>query len=506
MEQDNQWAKFIALHLDTYSFPCPPGEAPLYGQKDVCRHMLLHPRSFVLSDTRTGKTRPAIWATDLLMDEAEPRLRCLVVCDIIALAKTWETEIRLCLLGKRRAVNLMGTAAARTRNLGLDADYYLINPEGLRIPVVRDALAVRDDLQIFVFDEATTYRNAQTAVSRAARQVSKDRLFVWGMTGTPSPNGPLDVYGLKRLVHPGYKWEDRVPFSYRIWQDAVTRASGPFLRVPRPNAPQLVDKLLSPAIHISRARVFTETELDLPAPVMAPLTVPQVKYMKELKHQLLVQLENGTEIGAVNQAALRSKLIQIACGLIYDEEHYYHPIDTTPRLEVLDKLIAKNGKSIVLAPFTATVRMLYERYRNNGGLYLASNLMRREKISLLNSFRDDKNKKVVFANPGPIARGINLTCADTIIWFSATDRCEWWLQTNQRTNGPEQRNIRHIYRISGSEIENEIYSRLERNEQMLNVILRLKDADFENNSEHKEKCDGHDLGTPDGELRRPRLR
>lgn len=481
MEPDNQWAEFVAWQLAKYPFPCPPGEVPLYGQKDVCRHMLEHPRSFVLSDTRTGKTRPAIWAADLLMGEAEPRLRCLIVCDIIALAKTWETEIRLCLLGKRRAVNLTGTAKARIQNLAsLEVDFYLINPEGLRIPAVRDALVARPDIQICIFDEATTYRNAMTGVSRAARQVSQDRLFCWGMTGTPSPNGPLDAYGLKRLVHPDYKWGAGLFFSYRIWQDAVTRASGPFLRIPRPEAPQLVDKLLSPAIHIARAKVFTETELDLPPPILAPLTAPQIKYMKELKRQLLIQLENGTEIGAVNQASLRSKLIQIACGLIYDGEHYFHKIDTTPRYEVLDELLAKSdGKSIVLAPFTATVKMLYERYKDKG-LYMASDLTRTGKIDLLNRFRDDKSKKVIFANPGPIARGINLTCADTIVWYSATDRAEWWLQSNQRTNGPEQTQIRHIYRIAGSQVELEIYQRLEMRQDMLNVILRLKDSNFDN--------------------------
>ncbi|MCI0562696.1 MAG: hypothetical protein MN733_29805, partial [Nitrososphaera sp.] len=77
--------------------------------------------------------------------------------------------------------------------------------------------------------------------------------------------------------------------------------------------------------------------------------------------------------------------------------------------------------------------------------------------------------------PGPIARGLDLTTASTIIWYAPIDRTEQYIQANQRINGPAQKNVRRIYRMSGSSIEDEIYARLENNEALQGAILKLKE-------------------------------
>ena len=103
-------------------------------------------------------------------------MRCLVVSDILALEKTWAGEIKLCLLGRRKANVLGGTAGQRIRKLAdLGSDFYLINPDGAKISAVRSALLARADIQIIIVDEATTYRNAQTDVSKAMRAIGSTR-------------------------------------------------------------------------------------------------------------------------------------------------------------------------------------------------------------------------------------------------------------------------------------------------------------------------------------------
>ena len=54
--------------------------------------------------------------------------------------------------------------------------------------------------------------------------------------------------------------------------------------------------------------------------------------MKELKRDLTLLLDKGAQIDAVNEAALRAKLIQISVGVVYDAEHVAHPVDAAPRL------------------------------------------------------------------------------------------------------------------------------------------------------------------------------
>jgi len=81
--------------------------------------------------------------------------------------------------------------------------------------------------------------------------------------------------------------------------------------------------------------------------------------------------------------------------------------------------------------------------------------------------------RVLIAHPGPIARGLDLTAAATIIWFAPTDKTEDYIQANQRINGPRQTHKRTIVQIAASPIEREIYKRLESNETMQGLVLKL---------------------------------
>src|ERR1019366_4435925 len=99
--------KLEALDLDTpdpmedYDWPIQPGQEAFPTQKVVSSFMVRNPRSFVVSDLRTGKTRAALWAADWLMATSATPLRCLVLSDINALEGTWSTEITAHFFGRR---------------------------------------------------------------------------------------------------------------------------------------------------------------------------------------------------------------------------------------------------------------------------------------------------------------------------------------------------------------------------------------------------------------------
>jgi SNF2 family DNA or RNA helicase len=462
-----------------YDWPCRPGEKPQPGQREMANHMVTHPRSFVFSSMRTGKTRAALWAMDWLMSRAKKRIRAVIVSDLMALERTWSYETLTSLLGRRTFTILHGTAQQRVDRLQEDVDFFFINHDGLKVGYRRDhrhetlakALLARDDIKIAVLDEAAVYRNRSTATFVSARNLLSRRCsFVWAMTGTPMPNGVLDAYGIKKIVEPDW------PLPYRVWQDRVTYKVGLFRREPRKDAAQEVDKILSPAIRISQEQVFDQTECKIET-IEAPLSLQQKRYMRELKQQLLLMLENGVEIPAVNQAALRFKLIQCACGCVYDSEHESHFIDAAPRLELFDKLIAETrGKIIVFSPLINSAHMLHVRLGSQS-LLMQATMSRKAKVELLKEFQHGPGR-ILTSHPGPVARGLDLACASTVVWYAPIDRTEHYIQANQRINGPVQKNIRKIYRLTGSSIETEIYERLEANQAMQGAILKLKEVNF----------------------------
>jgi hypothetical protein len=488
--------KLEALDLDTpdpmedYDWPSQPGSEPFVTQKQVSSFMVRNPRSFVFSDLRTGKTRAAMWAADWLMGQSDKRLRCLVLSDINALEKTWSNEITTHLFGRRSFEMLHHTdAAKRLTALDRDADFYLLNPDALRMgrpkrvvektpqgkilrtymkpPSGLYAALLAKKFDIIIFDEATTYRETGTETFKCASKLAQTASFVYLLTGTPTPNGPGDAYGLKRLAHPAYK------LSYKTWMDMTTTADGPFRRKPRPEAAALVDELLQPSIRIIQEQCFTPTPLAV-MDLASPLSSQQKEKMAELKTELSIMVGAG-EISAVNQAALRSKLIQISCGAVYDAEHHTHIVDASGRLAMLQELVTRvPGKIIVFAPLTSVLSLLASRLGSVCSL-IDSATTKQSRLKLLHDWQTDSVKRVLLSHPGPVARGIDLSMASTIIWYAPIDRTEYFMQANERINGVNQTRPRYIIRMSGCSIERDIYERLESNQALQGVILKLKE-------------------------------
>jgi hypothetical protein len=488
--------KLEALDLDTpdpmedYEWPCQPGAEPFITQKQVSSFMVRNPRSFVVSDLRTGKTRASLWAADWLMSTAARQLRCLVLSDINALEGTWANEITTHFLG-RRSFEMLHHAQAEKRLVALDreADFYLCNPDGLRMgrpkrvvektpegkikrvyhsePSGFYAALLAKKFDIIIFDEATTYRETGTETFKCALQLSKMASFVYLLTGTPTPNGPLDAFGLKHLAHPTYK------LNFKTWRDMTTDADGPFRRKPRPEAVTLVDELLQPSIRIIQDQCFTPTTLGV-LDLMAPLSSEQKAAMSELKTELSFMVEEG-EVNAVNQAALRSKLIQISCGAVYDQEHKSHLIPAPQRLAMLRQLVAEiPGKIIVFAPLTSVLRLLQTSLGETCTL-IDNSFSKQRKLRLLRDWQTSPTSRVLLSHPGPVARGIDLSMANTIIWYAPIDRTEYFIQANERINGINQTRARYIIRMYGCEIERKIYERLESNQALQGLILQLKE-------------------------------
>ena len=478
--------------MEAYDWPSQPGTEPFGTQKLVSSFMVLNPRSFVISDLRTGKTRAALWAADWLMRASARKLQCLILSDINALEGAWSNEITSHFLGRRTFEMLHHTAEKKRLDaLAKDADFYLLNHDGLRMGRPRKvveydaagrpvrqidtpatglyAALLEKKFDIIIFDEAATYRSTDktTEMFKCALSLSKNAPFVYLLTGTPTPNGPLDAHGLKRLCHPAWK------VSKKKWRDLTTTADGPFRRKPVPAAAALVDELLQPSVRITQDQCFTPTPLTI-MDLQVKLTPAQKEATIQLKQELSILLEGG-RVDAVNQAALRAKLIQLSCGVVYDQDHKARFIDAAPRIEAFCELIHKiPGKIIVFAPLTSVLEMLAEKAGPSATL-LKSSLSKNNKLKLLRTWQQDDTSRVLLSHPGPVARGTDLSTASTIIWYAPIDRTEYFIQANERINGVNQTKPRYIIRMSGCDIEAGIYDRLESNTSLQGLILKLKE-------------------------------
>jgi SNF2 family DNA or RNA helicase len=461
-------------------------KVPFHAQTETANFLAVNPRAAVLSDMGTGKTLSALWAADAIMRD-QPGTKAVISAPLSTLQTVWGDAIFQNFLGRRTAVILHGTPAQRIEKLSENHDFYIVNHDGIKNGVkfsttpkrkmelggFAAALAARQDIRIAIIDEAGAFRAHSTLRSRAAHAVLAKRDFVWVLTGTPIPNGPLDAYGIAKLIN-NAKGEYFTNFRNRIMmQDQFSK----FKWYPKKGATEEAYKLMQPAI-----RFRIEDCQDLPelsvVDLHCELSDEQRGWMKELKREFLLELEKGT-IQAVNEAALRSKFLQIAGGVVYDDKHAEHKVDYRPRLAALRELIdTALSKTIIFAPFISTVNML------NGGLteftrdviYGATSA--KDRIAIIRAFQQERDPRVLIAHPETIAEGQNLTAAAAVVWWSPTDKTRLYMQGNKRIHRPGQLRNCTVVNISGCETEREVYRRHVNNESMQGALFKLVEEKF----------------------------
>lgn len=462
--------------LHAYSWP---GKylKPFEHQRHMAAFVTMHPRSFNLSDMGTGKTLSSLWALDFLMKQGMVK-KVLIVTPLSTIYRVWEDEIFTNFLSSRKTSILHGDRAKRLERLHVDADFYVVNHDGLGVGMKKEARGIvlgelaqairgRTDIDAVVVDEGSCYKDSGTNRYKVLRQVLAPKPYVLWLTGTPTPVEPTNAWSQARLVRPDYTE------SFMSFRDRTMMRISQFKWVPKAGSAEIAASILQPAIRYQRDEC-----LDLPECMMetrdVELSPAQKKAYDELKKTLSVQVGAG-QIMAINEATLRMKLIQIACGAVYSPDHEVHKIDCGSRLEVLHEVIEQcNHKLLVFAPLTSVINLLYaELKKTYSAERITGNVSAKRRAEIFRSFQTEANPRIIIADPRTMAHGLTLTAANTIIWYGPTDQPEIYQQANARINRPGQRNNTLVIRLAATPIEREIYRRLDGRENMQGLILNL---------------------------------
>jgi SNF2 family DNA or RNA helicase len=469
------------MDKDGYDWPIRAPWHPLPHQKVTANFLALNKRGFCLNDMGTMKTLSSLWAADYLMEmerRAGRTMRALIVAPLSILRAVWGDALFANFMSRRKFIVLQGSAEKRRKLLAQEADFYIINFDGLCCGVSSDSrhpvtgfaadLAAREDIRLVMVDEARVYHATGTRRHHAARKLIRDREYLWLMTGTPTPNGPLDAYGQAKLINDAYGE------SFQSYRNRVMMPAGPFKWVPRFGAAAAARKLLTPAV-----RYAIEDCVELPPCTVqrrdAEMSADQTKAYKELKAEAVLMIRDGRSIQAVHQAALRMKLIQVACGCVYDNEHETHEIDAAPRMRVLHEAIEESGGHfIVFSPLTNVLNMLHRELSKTYSCEVINGAVSTdERTRHFRAFQDGTGPRGLIADPATMAHGVTLTKAAVTIWYAPTDKTELYIQGNKRMDRPGQTQSTRIIQIASTPVEREIYDRLENNQSMQGVILKL---------------------------------
>lgn len=459
----------------SYDWPIEPGKKPLAHQKLMANFSLLHPRMFNLSDMGTMKTLATLWAADALM-RLHKDFRAIIVAPLSILERVWANAIFSNFLSRRTFEILYGDADKRLAALARPADFYVVNFDGVGVGAhtrkrfeldgFSKALSERTDIRLAIVDEASAYKDAQTKRHRIARQVIGKREYLWLLTGTPTPNAPTDAYGLAKLVNNAFGK------SFTHFREETMWKRSQFKWLPRQDGYEKARNLLAPSIRFDIKDVWDGPELTTQQR-QVPLTDQQKRLMADLKRDLQVTIKTGQPISAVNEAAVRTKFIQISLGAIYDQDHKAHGVDAKPRVEELKTVLEQApGKILLFAPLTSIVNFLYKELHKVYTCEIVNgSTTQKERSRIFQAFQEDADPRVLVADPGTMAHGLDLYAAQTVIWYGTVDKAELYMQANKRAHRPGQRHPVTVVQLVSNALEREIYRRLDTNTSLQGALL-----------------------------------
>lgn len=440
---------------------------PFVHQRSTVEFLTENPRSFCLNGMGSGKTLAVLWAYDFLRSIGEAR-KILVVSPLSTLERTWGDEIFRHFPHLAFAV-VHGTAEKRLKLLANDDfDVYIINHDGIKSKRTMAAIQARDDIDVVVVDEIASFRNASTDRWKAMKALVLNRKFVWGLTGTPTPNEPTDAWAQVRLINPG-----AVPPYFGAFREHVMRKVTQYKWVPRDNAMDMVFDAMRPAIRFSR-----EECIDLPPTLyqthQVDMSPEQKRLYKDMLSKLHTELESG-QITAANEAVKLNKLVQIACGVAYGDNGDTVEIPAHERIELVKDIIEEaDAKVIVFVPLTGVLERLERELSKHFSVATINGAVPKAKRDeVFRAFQQDKSPRVLVAQPAAMSHGLTLTAANTIVWFSAITSAEIYQQANARIVRPGQKLNTLIVHIEGSPVERALFDKLQHRGKMQGILLDM---------------------------------
>ena len=448
-----------------------PGQyKPFDHQKTTASFMTMNKKSFCFNEQGTGKTASAIWAADYLMTQGKIN-RVLVICPLSIMDSAWRND--LFSFAMHRSVDVAhGSKDKRKKIINSGADFVIINYDG--VEVVKDEIA-NGGFDLFIVDEATHYKNAQTKRWKTLNKLIGDNDWLWMMTGTPAAQSPVDAYGLAKLVNPL-----SVPRFFGSWRDMVMWKVTQFTWKPKDTAKDTVFQALQPAIR------FTKDEcLDLPDMVytkrFVEMTKQQQQYYEMLRKRMVMQVA-GEDVTAANAAINLNKLLQISAGAVYTDDGDTVQFDIKNRYQALKEVIDESSqKVLVFVPFRHAIDLLTEKLARDGvtSEIIRGDVSANRRTDIFARFQHDPDPKVLVIQPQAAAHGVTLTAANTVVWWGPTSSLETYAQANARVHRSGQKHKCTVIQLAGSAAEKRIYrmldARINIHTEMINLYKEILD-------------------------------
>ena len=281
---------------------------------------------------------------------------------------------------------------------------------------------------LYIADEAEAFKTPDTRTCKRVLASSKYAKYRRVMNGTPVEDSPFQAYSQVKFAEPN------------VWSQLGIRTFGQFrsffgifekrTRKDGRSFPDLISyrnlDILNRCMYEYGSRVLKEDVLpDLPAKsytkIYFDLTSEQKRVYRELKNDLFAELQAGLEVSAELAIVKLVRFQQITSGYVpADDEEGLVEFEKNPRLDALKATLPRHaGQKIVWAKFSQEIDDIAKLLTEMGVSYAVydGRTSPEDRQRYKEEFQAGKYE-VFLAKQTAAARGLTLTAATTVIYFS----------------------------------------------------------------------------------------
>lgn len=423
----------------------------LHGYQNYCVDFILErPKCALWLDLGLGKTLTTLTALSDLSDSFTIN-KTLIIAPLRVANTTWHKELAQWEHTKHLTYRICtGALKQRQSELLRDADIYIINRENVKWLV--DFYGKKWPFDCVVIDESSSFKSSGSQRFKALRKVSPfiDRMIQ--LTGTPSPNGLMDVWSQIALLDNG----DRLGRNMTQYkQRYFTSDYMGYKYTPTHNAQDKIQSKISDIVITMKSDDY----LDLPdrIDIVQKVTLkPSVmKQYKQFENDLISEFE-GEDVIASGAAVLCGKLLQLSNGSIYLDDTQRYTTLHNEKIQALKDLVEDNpGENILVAyNFKFDLEQLQEAFPDA--------VVMDKEGKAVDDWNDGKIK-MLLAHPASASMGLNLQKGGSLmVWYGLTWSLEYYQQFCGRLHRQgQEKPVRIVHLVTEGCIDERVMQAIE---------------------------------------------
>ncbi len=392
--------------------------------------------------------------------------KVLIVAPLRVATHTWPNEVE-----KWDHINLTyrvirGTPNMRKKQIASPADVYIINYENLSWLV--DNYRHNWPFDVVVFDESSKMKSASSKRFKAFRKVQRFSSRVICLTGTPAPNGLLDLWAQVYLLDGGERLHPYITHYKNEWFNSDYMG---YNWTPKYGADQDIQDRIKDICLSMQAKDYLELPEYISNVVKVYLTDQQMDQYKELQDEFYLELSAETSVTAANAAVLSSKCLQFSNGAMYLNDSFGNPTSDweeihTEKLNALQDIVDEANGAPVLVFYN--YRSDLDRIKNQ--FKQAVELDKEGK--LLNAWNAGRIP-ILLAHPASAGHGLNMQDGGNIVvWFGLNWSLELYQQANARLYRQGQTKPVFVHHIVAADTVDElVLDRLSNKRSVQDVLI-----------------------------------